>query len=377
MQLSLAKIITVIKITCSHSIHYNSFVSCNYPPFAMKRNEDNTKRMSMTQRLEAWRLYKETQLKKQTSPTNKDGKRNRKATGNGFGKQIILDQSPFQESRRQKMQVNECNANGKNILSPRTLNQSPIKRSPTRSPVLLDVTNENLSPSQCISPSINKGASMSALKTPLSMRGSNKYCLNSAGEDGYITAYEDMGLDDSPKRDLSVRNISFEKTSGGRNDQSATCRNANCQAKVLTMKQEHNVALNLLKRENEELKNALNKANQWEKESTEALGVYKQAKIIAEHRTQMAVEDTEATSFMNSILEQKIEELEINNSAERVIRNEHFTKKSNKQKLDLKKLQEEKAEYETKAGDMMQEMSDQMNALQSMAMQRIEVLYPI
>jgi hypothetical protein len=54
--------------------------------------------------------------------------------------------------------------------------------------------------------------------------------------------------------------------------------------------------------------------------------------------------------------------------------NEHISSKNRKHKSEIKKLNNDRHEYEERANQMMSEMNEQMSMLQTMAMKRIEEL---
>lgn len=86
-----------------------------------------------------------------------------------------------------------------------------------------------------------------------------------------------------------------------------------------------------------------------------------------------AQEDANATKFMCSLQEQRIEELEQQVSRERLDHNEELRNSNRKNKLIIKKLTQDRASYEERADQMIKQMNDQMTQLQQMAMSRIEV----
>ncbi|KAJ1419012.1 hypothetical protein B484DRAFT_400309 [Ochromonadaceae sp. CCMP2298] len=114
-----------------------------------------------------------------------------------------------------------------------------------------------------------------------------------------------------------------------------------------------------------------------ERELVEAraeVGVLRARVVESDARCTMAVEEVNAASFVSSLQEQKIEELETNMSRDRMEFNEALSQKSRKHKSAVKKLNQERAEYEQRADQMIQQMQEQMGQLQVMAMTRIEVL---
>lgn len=84
-------------------------------------------------------------------------------------------------------------------------------------------------------------------------------------------------------------------------------------------------------------------------------------------------EDLQAMMFLNSVLEQKISELEHAMSQDRLEQNEHGASRGKKHKAELKRLAHERSDYEDRANQMIAEMGEQMAMLQSTAMDRIEV----
>lgn len=88
---------------------------------------------------------------------------------------------------------------------------------------------------------------------------------------------------------------------------------------------------------------------------------------------QAAQEDANATKFMCSLQEQRIEELEQQVSRERLEHSEDLRSNNRKNKLLVKKLTQDRASYEERADLMIKQMNDQMTQLQQMAMSRIEV----
>lgn len=87
----------------------------------------------------------------------------------------------------------------------------------------------------------------------------------------------------------------------------------------------------------------------------------------------VAQEDANATKFMCSLQEQRIEELERQSSRERLDHNEALSEKSRKHRHAIKKLNQDRAAYEERADSMIKQMNEQMTQLQHMAMGRIEV----
>lgn len=86
-----------------------------------------------------------------------------------------------------------------------------------------------------------------------------------------------------------------------------------------------------------------------------------------------ATEEANSNRFMCSLQEQRIVELEQQQSRDRMDRNEALSQKSRKHRAVVKKLNQDRAAYEERADQMIQQMNEQMGQLQKMAMSRIEV----
>jgi hypothetical protein len=94
----------------------------------------------------------------------------------------------------------------------------------------------------------------------------------------------------------------------------------------------------------------------------------------ARSATTVAQEDANSVRFMCSLQEQRIMELEQKQSSDRMDMNEALSQKSRKHRAAVKKLNQERAEYEERADSMIHQMTEQMAQLQKMAMSRIEAL---
>jgi hypothetical protein len=96
--------------------------------------------------------------------------------------------------------------------------------------------------------------------------------------------------------------------------------------------------------------------------------------IITDRTREISLqEDLQAMMFLNSVLEQKICELEHAMSQDRLEQSEHGASRGKKHKAELKRLAHERSDYEDRANQMISEMGEQMAMLQSTAMDRIEV----
>lgn len=84
-------------------------------------------------------------------------------------------------------------------------------------------------------------------------------------------------------------------------------------------------------------------------------------------------DELQAMTFLNSILEQRVNELEQTISQDRLDANESASNRGKKHKLELKRLALERSSYEDRANQMVTQMGEQMALLQTMAMGRIEV----
>lgn len=93
-----------------------------------------------------------------------------------------------------------------------------------------------------------------------------------------------------------------------------------------------------------------------------------------EKRASYFHEELQAMTFLNSILEQRVAELEQTISQDRLETNETVSNRGKKHKLELKRLAQERSSYEERANQMVTQMGEQMALLQSMAMGRIEVI---
>ena len=92
-----------------------------------------------------------------------------------------------------------------------------------------------------------------------------------------------------------------------------------------------------------------------------------------EKKTSLLEEELHAMMFLNSILEQRINELEQAISMDRLESNETISNRGKKHKAELKKLALERSNYEERAHQMITQVTAQMALLQSTAMGRIEV----
>ena len=90
-----------------------------------------------------------------------------------------------------------------------------------------------------------------------------------------------------------------------------------------------------------------------------------------EKKVESCWEEVQAQVFLNNIQQQKIDELEIKMSHDLMNRNEDGRERSRKHKTQLKQVMQEKAEFEDRANQMIEELTQQMNSIQSLAMQRI------
>lgn len=100
----------------------------------------------------------------------------------------------------------------------------------------------------------------------------------------------------------------------------------------------------------------------------------REEKMVLENERDFALEEVNTRNFMISLEEQRSSELEQTISQNRLDHNEKLSRRAKKHKTTVRKLQQEKNEYEEKADQMVQQMTDQMTQLQAMAMKRIEQL---
>jgi len=93
-----------------------------------------------------------------------------------------------------------------------------------------------------------------------------------------------------------------------------------------------------------------------------------------ENRISISQEEVAMFTFINSIQDQAILELERTVSSCKLEQNELKSSRSRRHKAEITRLNEEKVEYETRADKMIQDLNDQMSLLQNYAMKRIAEL---
>jgi hypothetical protein len=93
-----------------------------------------------------------------------------------------------------------------------------------------------------------------------------------------------------------------------------------------------------------------------------------------ENRISMSQEEIAMFTFINSIQDQAILELEQTLSSCQLEQNELKSSRNRRHKAEISRLNEEKVEYETRADKMIQDLNDQMTLLQNFAMKRIAEL---
>jgi hypothetical protein len=93
-----------------------------------------------------------------------------------------------------------------------------------------------------------------------------------------------------------------------------------------------------------------------------------------ENRLGLASEELQACSFLMDVQNQKIRELEVAISNNRLKQNETLSEKTRKHKGEMRHLAKEKKDYESRADAAIAQMHEQFNAFQTMAMSRIEEL---
>jgi hypothetical protein len=98
------------------------------------------------------------------------------------------------------------------------------------------------------------------------------------------------------------------------------------------------------------------------------------AREAAEAKAQRCLEEVQAQHFINSVLEQRVEEQDIAASEERMNRNEAARDLSRKHKEAIKRVELEKKQYEERANQLIEELEGQMNSIQAAAMERITEL---
>ena len=85
-------------------------------------------------------------------------------------------------------------------------------------------------------------------------------------------------------------------------------------------------------------------------------------------------DEVQAQHFINGVQAQGIEQLEQEISLDRMNQNESVREKNRKHKQALKRLKDERNEHEVRCENMMEQMQDQMNAVQEACMSRINSL---
>lgn len=131
--------------------------------------------------------------------------------------------------------------------------------------------------------------------------------------------------------------------------------------------------LALAVKEMEGLKQELIRSKMEANQALECANLALERQREAETRCEMSTDDIHALRFENSILHQKMEEMDEKCSQYRMDQNERIARKDRKQKADMKRLMTEKSEYEDRANKMIQQLNDQLMNLQQLAMQRIQV----
>lgn len=208
--------------------------------------------------------------------------------------------------------------------------------------------------------------------------------------DGYVTASDNVdGYDDS-RSSLSSCRSSIEFTTSpallraikdSNNNQNSKSRNLRTNnrttssvTKSPSMTPTYKIAITKAMQDIEALSNKVSELEGEIQENKSELANAKASETVALNRLNMATEEINSLNFLNSIQQQKIEELEQEISKDRLEQNENMANKMKKHKQELKKIMQEKQEYEDRANVMIQQMTEQMTMLQTMAMSRIEEL---
>jgi len=90
------------------------------------------------------------------------------------------------------------------------------------------------------------------------------------------------------------------------------------------------------------------------------------SRVAAEEKAERCWNEVSAQFFINSVNEQRLEEMEVKMSHDRMNQNEDGREAKRKHKIQIKKLLEEKTEFEEQAGTMIGELNEQMNSIQGM-----------
>jgi len=122
------------------------------------------------------------------------------------------------------------------------------------------------------------------------------------------------------------------------------------------------------------LKSQLSQARNEVIDASKLIRELQQDKNESEEKATNCWDEVTAQHFTNSILQQKIEELELELSQCRFDTNEELRDKNRKHKLHIKKLKNENETYENQANDIIEQITEQMNSIQNAAMTRINNL---
>ncbi len=208
--------------------------------------------------------------------------------------------------------------------------------------------------------------------------------------DGYVTASDNVdGYDDSRSSLSSCRSsIEFATSPAvlraikdsnsiqngkGRNIR-ANNRNVSSVTKSPSLTPTYKIAITKAMQDIETLSNKVSELENELQQNKSDLANSKASETVALNRLHMATEEINSLNFLNSIQQQKLDELEQYISKDRLDQNENMANKAKKHKQELKKIMQEKQEYEERANVMIQQMTEQMTMLQTMAMGRIDEL---
>lgn len=121
------------------------------------------------------------------------------------------------------------------------------------------------------------------------------------------------------------------------------------------------------------IRDSLNVTEEVLKAYLEELAYLRAKDVESENRLQMAAEEQEAVNFLLEVQNQKIREFETAISSSRLRQNEIISEKNRKHKAEIRRMSKERADYEAQTNQVITQLNEQLNSLQTMAMARIEV----
>ena len=378
-------------------------------------------KMSMAERLKMWRAAKETKSSKVSTPSaasstpmadmiSKSPLFTNNSTNSTTSLVNMADYSKENEDvnlmmvRDKKKSLYLPSKDGLEYHSP-IITKSPkeLKKNGVTSPIIIP----NQSMSSC-SPISNKSVKLENNIVSESPNrewiqqninfAPNTHCISPSifntttdEVDGYVTASDNVdGYDDSRSSLSSCRSsIEFATSpavlraikssnnsiqNGKSRNIRASNRSVSSGTKSPSVTSTYKIAITKAMQDIEALSNKASELENELQQNKSELASSKASEAVARDRLQMATEEINSLNFLNSIQQQKLDELEQYISKDRLDQNENMANKAKKHKQELKKIMQEKQEYEERANIMIQQMTEQMTMLQTMAMGRIDEL---